>query len=174
MNSERIVITGFMASGKTAVAQALGRILNCRAIDLDERIAARVERTPKEIIEQDGEPVFREIETRLLREVLQDPEARVIALGGGAWTLRRNRELIAQHHGFTVWLDVPFELCWQRMTESGSERPLARDRASALDLYNQRRPVYELTSLCISVSAERHIDDLAAEISQAILQRIRT
>src|SRR6266699_567371 len=115
MNMHPIVITGLMGSGKSTVAFALARRLNCRAIDLDQAIIETEARTPRQIIEEDGEPVFREIETCRLRETLELDLARVIALGGGAWTMPRNRALVAEHNGFTVWLDAPFDLCWQRI-----------------------------------------------------------
>ena len=86
--TNQIIIIGFMGTGKTTVALELARKLNCRAIDLDDLIAiTREGRSPKEIIEQDGESRFREIETEALREVLQDETARVVAVGGGAWTI---------------------------------------------------------------------------------------
>ncbi|MBA3569272.1 MAG: hypothetical protein H0W28_07985 [Pyrinomonadaceae bacterium] len=42
----------------------------------------------------------------------QNNAAGVIALGGGAWTLPGNRNLIASASGTSVWLDAPFNLCW--------------------------------------------------------------
>ena len=166
--NQPIIITGFMGSGKTTVAQALARTLNCRAIDLDQLITERAGQTPKEIIDQDGEPAFREIETRLLREVLEQDSARVIALGGGAWTLPGNRDLIAQHNGFTVWLDVAFEVCWQRITVAGGDRPLARSEEQARSLYEERRPVYELAALRLTVAAHKSVNESASAIAAAL------
>src|SRR5882762_325298 len=99
-----IVITGFMGAGKTTVADALARLLTCSAIDLDQMITEKEMRSPKEIIEQDGEPAFRDVETRRLREALTLEPCGVIALGGGAWTVQRNRDLVVQHDCYTVWL----------------------------------------------------------------------
>src|SRR6266446_3489290 len=95
--NRRIVIVGFMGCGKTTVAEALALQLGCQAIDLDSLITERESRSPAEIMEQDGEPAFREIETDALREVLENKKDRVIALGGGAWTIEANRTLITQH-----------------------------------------------------------------------------
>src|SRR5262245_22645389 len=125
MNDRRIVILGFMGCGKTTVAGAIARQLNCKMIDLDYFITEREQRPPAVIIEQDNEPSFRELETLALREVLQDRDVRVIALGGGTWTIPTNRTLIALHDCLSVWLDAPFELCWKRITRSAKiVRPL--------------------------------------------------
>jgi shikimate kinase len=172
--NQPIIITGFMGSGKTTVARALARTLNCRAIDLDQLITERAGRTPKEIIDQDGESAFREMETRLLREVLEQDSARVIALGGGAWTLPGNRDLIAQHDGFTVWLDVPFELCWQRITATGSDRPLARREEQARSLYEERRPIYELAALRVTADAHKSVNESASAIAEALQHTTRS
>jgi len=133
--NRRIVIIGFMGSGKTTVAQALAQRLGCEMIDLDSFITESEGRSPAGIIEEDGESAFREIETRALREVLEKTTHQVIALGGGAWTIAANRALTTAHDCLSVWLDAPFELCWQRIQSGGNTvRPLAPDRESALAL----------------------------------------
>ena len=166
--SPPIIVTGFMGSGKTTVARALSRALQCDLVDLDRFITERVGRSPKEIIEQDGESAFREIETRLLNEVLSTGAAGVIALGGGAWTRLENRELIERHHGRAVWLDTPFEVCWQRIASSGSERPLARDRDQAQSLFQSRRPIYQLAKVRVETSEELTDAEAASRIVEAL------
>jgi shikimate kinase len=163
-----IVIAGFMGSGKTTVARALARSLQCELIDLDRHITEKTGRSPKEIIEQEGETAFRELETRFLSEVLSANSARVIALGGGAWTMPANRALIGQHFGQSVWLDTPFETCWQRISASGSERPLARDKQQARRLYENRREVYQLATLHVRTDESLSDDEIAARILAAV------
>ena len=152
--NQRIVIVGFMGCGKTAVAAELASRLGCEMIDLDSFITERERRSPAEIIMQDREPVFRLIETRALKEVLEDSDARVIALGGGAWTIQANRTLVAQHHCLSVWLDAPFDLCWQRISASESVRPLAPDRVGAQNLFESRRASYDLAALRIEANED--------------------
>ncbi|OLE52585.1 MAG: hypothetical protein AUG51_17570 [Acidobacteria bacterium 13_1_20CM_3_53_8] len=163
-----IVITGFMAAGKTTVARALARRLNCEMLDLDETIAEREKRTIPDLINEEGETNFREAETETLREVLEKRAARVVALGGGAWTLSGNRALVAEHDCITVWLDAPFELCWQRITNQNVLRPLALDRKSTHELYLKRRPQYELAQLRIKMAAERSAEEISGEIERAL------
>ena len=162
----RIVITGFMGAGKTTVAAALARLASCRHVDLDAEISAREGRTPQQLIDQEGEAAFREIETRHLGNVLADKDARIVALGGGAWTLERNRRLVKGRGCLSVWLDAPFELCWQRV--AGEDRPFARDLERARSLYEARRPAYGLAALRVGVTQGRSAADIAAEILAAV------
>jgi shikimate kinase len=167
-SSRHIIITGFMGSGKTTVARRLARILGRELMDVDHVIAREEGRTAKDIIEQDGEEPFREVESSILRGVLENSQGGVIALGGGAWTLERNRDLINKHGGITVWLDAPFELCWERILVSGGSRPLARDEAQARMLYAERRPQYALAELHVRVAANESTDEISAEIAQRL------
>jgi len=160
----RIVIVGFMGCGKTTAAQALARELDCDMIDLDSFIAEREGRSPAEIIQQDGEAAFRAIETQALRAALENNDARVLALGGGAWTIEANRALVTQHNCLSVWLDAPFDLCWERITSSGTVRPLALDRVAAETLYEDRRPTYQWTERRFEVSSEDSARMLADRI----------
>lgn len=170
MSNQRIIIIGFMGAGKTTVAHELARLLNHRAIDLDALVAERERRGPGEIIEQDGEDAFRQVETEALRAVLLDATARVIAVGGGAWTIAENRKLIAAHGGFTVWLAAPFELCWQRMAAAPEPRPLARSREITQKLYTERLPFYELADVRVSVSENDGVGEVAAKVASALLR----
>jgi shikimate kinase len=169
MKEHRIVIVGFMGCGKTTVGRALAQRLGCDMIDLDSFITERAGRTPAEIIEEDGEPAFREIETHALRDALKMDNARVVALGGGAWTIEANRVLVARHGCLSVWLDAPFELCWERITSSGDTRPLAPDRESARKLYESRGSGYQLAKLRVTQDRTSATHDLVSAIRKAAL-----
>jgi shikimate kinase len=163
-----IVITGFMGAGKTTVASALARLLDCALIDLDRFIALREGRGAREIIDADGEPHFRQLETRALRKALDTEDARIIALGGGAWTIERNQQLLHERKAITVWLDAPFELCWRRIISAHEARPLARDERQALELYQRRRDVYALADLRIAANESSSPEQLAVRIKRAV------
>jgi len=161
---KRIVILGFMACGKTTVAKELARQWDCDHVDLDSFITERHGRSPAEIIQQDGEENFREIETLALRDVLQNKDVRVIALGGGTWTIPANRTLAALHDCLSVWLDAPFELCWKRIKEARTVRPLAPDRDTALARYESRRGDYATAEKPIAVDEFDSPEALARQI----------
>ena len=163
-----IVITGFMAAGKTAVASALARALGCGMIDLDELVTRREGRAVHEIIEQEGESRFREIESLALRDALRSEDSCVIALGGGTWTLPDNRALVEARGGMAVWLDAPFELCWKRIEGQGVRRPLAPDIETARELYEKRRSIYALAKLRVEIAGNKSIDSVVEEIMQGL------
>lgn len=159
-----IVITGFMASGKTTVARVLAALLNSPAIDLDLAVTEREGRTPSKIIEQDGEEHFRRLEGHALTEALKLPTG-VLALGGGAWTLAENRKAIDERAALTVWLDVPFELCWSRIRASEASRPLAPNRENAERLFEERRSYYQLAQVHLKVVEGESPGDVAHRIA---------
>ena len=163
--NRRIVLVGFMGCGKTTVGQKLARELKCSFVDLDSLIAEQEGRPAADIIGSDGEASFREIEALALRHVLEDLDARVIALGGGAWTIPANRALVDVHDCLSVWLDAPFELCWKRIAMSTKTvRPMAPDAETAKKRFDARRVDY--------ASAEKHIFVREADRAKSIVEQI--
>jgi shikimate kinase len=174
MKNHRIVIIGFMGSGKTKIAQELALALKDDWIDLDALIEETEKRSPAEIIRQDSEARFRQIETEMLRRVLTAMEERVIALGGGAWMAPANRKLIADSDSLAIWLDTPFELCWERIAAAEVERPLAPTRQAAEQLYKERSPTYGLANIRIPVSAGESTQDTVRRIAAALEHQAQT
>ena len=159
-----IVIIGFMGCGKTAVAHALARRLNLPMVDLDRTIANQHARTAAQLIREDGEPAFRAIETKALHQLLESGEQGVIALGGGAWITEVNRKLIDQYQCVSVWLDTPFDLCWQRIETSEEDRPLGRTREQAEQLYRTRQPIYQQATIRLPVEAHETLESIVARL----------
>jgi shikimate kinase len=160
----KIVITGFMGSGKTRLARELARRLNLEMIDLDVRITEREGRSPAQLIVDEGEAAFRMIESDVLRELLETDGTCVIALGGGAWIVEANRDLIDEFSCLSVWLDAPFEVCWARIETSSEDRPLGRTREQAQTLYDQRKPVYQLAKIHVEVTGEVDLESLVTQL----------
>lgn len=164
MNTRRIVILGFMACGKTTVGAEFARQFDCGFVDLDSFIRQRAGRSPSEIITQDGEAAFREMETLALRDVLQDQQVNVIALGGGTWTAPANRTIVALYDCITVWLDTPFEVCWDRIANGNVRRPLAPNPEMAKALFDARRNDYALADKHVTVTADTSVGRVVEQI----------
>jgi len=165
MTQRRIVLVGFMGCGKTTVAKELARHLDCDFVDLDTFITESLGQSPAEIIQTEGEAIFRKLETRALEDVLNRSELRVIALGGGTWTMETNRTMVARQDSLSVWLDAPFDLCWKRIISSGDTvRPLAPDRDAAKTLFESRRADYGLAQLRIRLTSETELTEILDKI----------
>ena len=167
----KIIITGFMGSGKSSVARALARLLHCDMLDLDDAIFLAEGRPAATIIQEEGEPRFRQLEQQALIKLLQTPGAQVVALGGGAWISEANRKLVAQQQGISVWLDAPFSLCWQRSAAADALRPLAPNETAAFELFSERTSRYELADLRVAVTEQKSANEIAAEIAEILTKR---
>src|SRR4030067_930193 len=67
---KNIVLTGFMGTGKTAVGRKLSRLLNMELIDVDTEIEKSQKMTINDMFKKFGEPRFREIETEMIKKLL--------------------------------------------------------------------------------------------------------
>lgn len=153
----KVALIGFMGAGKSTAARSLG----ASGADVDEVIAAREGRSVQQIFESDGEAAFREIEERVTLELLERPDLRAIALGGGAIGSPRVREALADAR--VVWLDVEVDQAWERVSTTAGVRPLARDPQRFQELYEQRRPQYEeLADVIVPGSRSTAIGDVLA------------
>ncbi len=164
----QIFLVGFMASGKSTVGPVLAARLQRPFIDLDRRIEARAQCSIFELVQRAGEEHFRQLETQTLAEAAQ-AEPAIIAPGGGALTRAENRALM-QASGVLVWLNAPFELCWQRIQQDGVTRPLAPDEASARARYEARLPLYQAAPIHIAIHAAQSAAELAEECLRQLHQ----
>ncbi len=167
-SNQRIVLTGFMGVGKSTVARYLSFILKCERVDLDAIIEEREKRTIAEIIKDEGETRFRKIEAENLRKILFESEAKIIALGGGAWTMKENRELIKQQNLVTIWLESTFEHCWRNIRLSVRERPLAKNKRLTHELFNEREKVYCLADWHFIVKPDLTSFEIAKKIAEEV------
>jgi len=79
----KVVLLGYMASGKSTVGRLLARQLGVEFIDLDEYIEEHQKKSIKNIFSEKGEIFFRKLEHQILSEVLDKEESIVLSTGGG-------------------------------------------------------------------------------------------
>lgn len=125
-----------MGAGKTTVGKIAAHRLGRAFVDVDEAIAQEHGPIP-ELFATQGEPAFREIEARFVRDALARPEPAVIALGGGAV---ETPGLLPDERAIVVMLPVDVETAWFRARRS--HRPLARDEAEFRRRFDLRAPLY--------------------------------
>ena len=99
---------------------------------MDVEISACSERTPAEIIAQDGERAFRDLESEVLCERISMRQGEIIATGGGAILRAENVRMLKQN-GRLYWLDRPLEKLIP--TE---DRPLSSSREALERRYRER------------------------------------
>jgi shikimate kinase len=166
----RVVLTGFMGSGKTTVGRRLATDLGWAFVDLDERIEARAGASVREIFERGGEGEFRALEREELGRALE-PDPVVVATGGGTVAFPANLEL-ARRRGLVVWLNPTFATLVRRVGGRGKEdRPLFRDEESAFALYRERLAAYAGADLKLDVGAEESAAEVAARLRRRLEER---
>jgi len=164
----RLALTGFMGVGKSSVARHLEHMTGCKRLDLDTIIEDVNRKSISELIDVDGIERFREIETGILRDIVERKGGCILSLGGGTWTIAGNRELI-KLAGFTsIWLESTFEHCWYNIKFSRKERPLARDKKRAKSLFDERQRVYCLADWHFLIKPGSTSFDVASQIADQV------
>lgn len=131
---KNIVLIGMPGCGKSTIGTLLAEKLGRALADADEKIIALAGKSIPEIFAQDGEPTFRDWETKALTE-LGKQSGLVIATGGGCVTQKRNYPLLHQN-GYLVWL----ERDWSKLPTDGRPLSQANDLGK---MYAVRKPLYE-------------------------------
>lgn len=122
----RIFLTGYMGSGKTTLGRALATAMDIPFIDLDHYIEQRYRKTISQLFAERGEEGFREIERKILHEVGEFEDV-IISTGGGTPCFFDNIEYMNEQ-GTTVYLDVPVERLFIRLSIARSKRPLIKEK----------------------------------------------
>jgi shikimate kinase len=173
----RIVLTGFMGSGKTSAGTLLAERLGWTFLDLDREIERRDGRTVPQIFsatgEKGGEAHFRHLESATLASLLGQRHL-VLALGGGAPEELGNRLLLEQTpHTAVVYLSASFDTLVARCTAQAAD-PTATARPNLSDLtlaerrFHLRRPHYERIAAHTIDTAELTLDQAADAILTAL------
>ena len=118
----RILLVGFMASGKTSVGRELANLLEWKFHDFDSMIEDRTGVTISETFCRDGEEYFRRLESDLALELFQKEQ--VVLASGGGWPSRPENWECVPGGTLSVWLRVSPKVAIKRVSSGGSIRPL--------------------------------------------------
>ena len=163
-----LVLIGYRGTGKTTVARALAARLGWTAIDADVELESRVGQTIRELFQSEGEPVFRDWESRVLVDLV-GRERTVIAAGGGVVGRVENRRVLAEA-GRVVWLRARVETILDRLATdptTGQRRPQLTTQGGADEvrqLLIERTPLYQQAANITVETDDRPIDAIVAEI----------
>ena len=140
----KVFLIGYMASGKSTLGKALAQALALPFIDLDDEIERTAGTTISEIITAKGELHFRKLESAVLKDLLQEHEKGVFALGGGTPVFYNHMDML-NAEGETIFLDVPVGELAIRL-EGDIERPLIQNKEDVAEFVAkhmfERRPYY--------------------------------
>jgi shikimate kinase len=149
--TRRIVLTGFMGSGKSTVGPLLAARLGWRFVDVDDVIEAEAGTKITELFARHGEAAFREREREAIAK-LAEAEELVLALGGGAIETEATRTVLLGGEGtLLVHLEVELETTLKRCAGTEGTRPILADRANLAARYERRLPLYRLAHVSIGV-----------------------
>lgn len=146
----RIVLTGFMGSGKSTVGPLVARQLGWQFVDADDVIAAEAGCTIAQLFAHQGEAAFREREHAVIAR-LASQDNLVLALGGGAIETAATRELLLAAPGtLLVHLEVALETTLARCAGTEGDRPILADRANLEQRYTRRLPLYRTAHVSVA------------------------
>ncbi len=120
----RIVLVGMPGSGKSTFGKTLATQLNFKFVDLDFYIEKQSGKKIRDIFQEEGEGIFRELETAYLHELLENQEGFVLSTGGGTPCFNDNMDYINQN-SISVYLEVSLSEILNRLhNDELSKRPL--------------------------------------------------
>ncbi len=162
-----IILTGFMASGKSTVGKILANNLNREFIDSDEEIEKIAGKPISAIFENEdeGEIYFRELENDVIREALTG-QNRIISVGGGALKNYDLAEFI-KANAYVIYLYANYESIKKRINHQKFTRPLATDGILEFLIKHREEDYFYYSDLIINNSndLEETVKVLSYEIN---------
>ena len=138
-----VYLCGFMGCGKSHIGRMTAKRLGMKFIDLDRYIVNAEGLTIPEIFDKFGEPHFRALEAKYIRELAKGC---VVATGGGA-LINDETAKYARENGISVYINTDFEMCYQRIS-GDKNRPLVvkNTKEQLRELYETRSKIYKRNS----------------------------
>ncbi len=134
-DSFNIILAGMPGCGKTTVAGELGRLTGREVIDMDEEVVKAAGKSIPDIFQDDGEKVFRDMESEQIAR-FGAMSGKILSLGGGA-VLREENYAPLHQNGRIYFLQRDLSLLGM------DGRPLSKDAATLENMYKERLPRYQ-------------------------------
>lgn len=158
----KIVLIGFMGSGKTTVSKLLAKKMKSQLIEMDDEIVKNSgRRSVIEIFEKDGEAHFRKLEKELAEELVNSDDI-IISSGGGVVTISETIKSLRKN-GQTIFLETSFEEVAKRL-EGDSTRPLFQNRELAKERFEDRKELYHKNADIIITTDSKTPEEIVNEI----------
>lgn len=168
-----VIIIGFMGSGKSAAGKQLATRLGWKFVDADQQLESEMGMTISEAFVSEGEGYFRELEERLVMELIEaasrSDEGSVISLGGGAVTSGKVRGRLAREQ-LVILLDEDVETAFARAGDGS--RPLAADAAGFRQLYEQRTYLYRQVAGHVVDTRGKDVEAVSAEMENIVTEEV--
>ena len=167
---KRIILIGYMGSGKTTVGKALSKETGMMFYDLDWYIENRMRKTVSQIFAERGEEGFRKIEYNMLHEVAEFEDV-IISCGGGTPCFFDNMDYLNQQ-GDVVYLKATPETLYKHLLMAKIERPLLKDKAPEelidyiTEHLKERAPYYEKAHYTLDVNVLDNNDKIATSVER--------
>ena len=164
----KIILIGFMSSGKTSVARILSIKKNIIHIDTDLEIERRFSLKIGEIFDKYGESFFREQESIILKKIENSNSKMIISTGGGTPIHSSNMQKLNKI-GKTIYLESSFDFLYKNLKRDKESRPLCKmyNKKELNKIYNERTKIYSNAHLKINCR-KKSLSDISEEISNFI------
>ncbi len=121
---QKVVLVGYMGSGKSVIGRLLSEKTGIKFLDLDEIIEQNENCSIKNIFETKGEIYFRKIEHTIFKESIQNKNSFILSLGGGTPCYANNHELLNQENVVSIYLKASIATLYNRLVLEKSKRPI--------------------------------------------------
>jgi shikimate kinase len=165
----KVILVGYMGSGKSSVGKLLASKLRVSFYDLDTIIEENEQQSVTELFENKGEIYFRKLENTILKLVLQKTEPFVLSLGGGTPCYHNNHEMLLQDDVVSFYLKGNAITLANRLQDEKVKRPLLStvNENELIDFINKhlfdRSFYYHQVHHVISID-EKSVEQLVDEI----------
>ncbi len=167
-----IVLIGMRATGKTTVAKILAGKLKRDHIEIDELVVERSGLSIPEIVEKSGWEYFRDLESKVTKELAQI-DNKIISTGGGVVTRKENTEIL-EKTGFLILLTASIDTMLLRMG-NGTNRPSLTEKGSVreeiAEVLKQRKILYEKACNVIIATDNQNPEEVGERILAVVKER---